>query len=260
MKHRYRPEDVILVEKSKHGNFRDLDGRRFARLLVIGFAGRKRYRTQDGSLWWCRCDCGSILKVDGGSLNSRATTSCGCHHKECLFTHGMTDSPEYASYRGAKDRCDNTNNPAYHRYGGRGIRFLFSSFEEFFTELGEKPQPKRSYGVDRIDNNGHYQKGNVRWATAKEQTRNFRRNHHLTYNEETRILEDWSIETGLSPSTLLNRIASGWCTTCTLTLPPIDPSRPQDACKHRPPRAYRNQHSKKITSQTRKDYHHDKHF
>jgi hypothetical protein len=64
-------------------------------------------------------------------------------------------------------------------YGARGIRFLFTSFEEFFAELGPRPEGKDANGkalcsLDRKNNDGHYQPGNVRWATASEQRSNQR--------------------------------------------------------------------------------------
>jgi len=76
---------------------------------------------------------------------------------------------EYRSYQMAKDRCTNPKNNRWKYYGGRGIRFLFTSFEQFFAELGLRP-PRMT--VDRINNDGHYELGNVRWATRKEQRNN----------------------------------------------------------------------------------------
>ena len=86
----------------------------------------------------------------------------------------MSKSPEHNSFRGAKDRCTNPNGPEWEHYGGRGIEFRFSSFEEFFAEVGPKPEPKRAYSIDRIDKDGHYEPGNVRWATRKQQNANKR--------------------------------------------------------------------------------------
>jgi hypothetical protein len=73
----------------------------------------------------------------------------------------------------AKGRCTNVHNKDYLDYGGRGIKFLFNAFQEFFTELGSKPSHQHS--LDRKDNDGNYEPGNVRWATKVEQ-RNNRRN------------------------------------------------------------------------------------
>lgn len=81
-----------------------------------------------------------------------------------------TRSPEYRAYDAAYQRCNNPKNNRYHRYGGRGIEFRFVSFKEFFAEVGLKPSLKHSIG--RMNNNGHYEVGNVRWETVKEQMDN----------------------------------------------------------------------------------------
>jgi len=88
-------------------------------------------------------------------------------------THRMTYTPEYRAYSAAKARCNNPNHDKYEYYGGRGINFLFTSFIQFYSEVGPKPSPKHS--LDRIKNHLHYQPGNVRWATQKEQIANSRR-------------------------------------------------------------------------------------
>lgn len=91
----------------------------------------------------------------------------------------MTDRGNYdLSPFGACDRYSDdclwrvTFRRAWNNYGGRGIAFCFESFEQFFAELGPKPGP--GYSVDRIDNEGHYEPGNVRWATRSEQRANQR--------------------------------------------------------------------------------------
>lgn len=83
-------------------------------------------------------------------------------------------SVEYRSYSHAKARCETPTDPKYPYYGARGIEFRFKSFQEFFTALGPKPEPKRFYSVHRPDNDGHYEAGNAVWATAKEQGSNKR--------------------------------------------------------------------------------------
>ena len=70
-------------------------------------------------------------------------------------------------------RCNNPNNPAYHNYGGRGIKVCerWYDFNNFLADVGERPHPDRS--LDRYPNNdGHYEPGNVRWATAEQQRNN----------------------------------------------------------------------------------------
>lgn len=75
-----------------------------------------------------------------------------------------------------KQRCINPNNLAFSNYGGRNIQFKFfsvRSFAEWVADnLGVKPTPLHS--IDRIDNNGNYESGNLRWATFSEQARNKR--------------------------------------------------------------------------------------
>ena len=87
--------------------------------------------------------------------------------------HSMSRTPEHNAYCAARQRSTNQNLKNWKDYGGRGIRFLFTSFEQWFAELGPRPSPKHS--VDRIDNGGNYEPGNVRWSTKAEQALNRRK-------------------------------------------------------------------------------------
>ncbi len=86
--------------------------------------------------------------------------------------HGMSGTVEYAAFHDARIRCDDPRDPSWKNYGGRGIQFRFSTFEQFITCLGRRPA---GMTLDRIDNDGHYEQGNVRWATRSLQTKNRRR-------------------------------------------------------------------------------------
>jgi hypothetical protein len=94
------------------------------------------------------------------------------------YTHGARiggkTTPEYHSYCNAKQRCTNPKNDRYADWGGRGIEFRFTDFSSFLVEVGLKPA--KDYVLDRSDNNGHYEPGNVRWVTKEESARNKRRN------------------------------------------------------------------------------------
>ena len=86
-----------------------------------------------------------------------------------------TQTSEYLAYRAARKRCTNPKDKDYPDYGGRGIKFLFVSFEQFLVALGKKPTPEHQ--LDRKDNGGNYEPGNVRWATRSQQMLNRRQYH-----------------------------------------------------------------------------------
>lgn len=82
---------------------------------------------------------------------------------------------ERQAYSNAGMRCTNSKNRSFCHYGGRGIEFRFVSFEEFINHIGAKPSPDLT--LDRINNDGHYAIGNVKWATHQEQSLNRRRKY-----------------------------------------------------------------------------------
>ena len=82
-------------------------------------------------------------------------------------------TPEWTAYENAKQRCTNSKRKGWKNWGGRGIEFRFKSFAEFLAEIGKRPSPKLT--VDRIDNDGHYEVGNVQWATREHQIKNRRK-------------------------------------------------------------------------------------
>jgi hypothetical protein len=164
----------------------DLAGQVFSKLKVRCKDGKIGTRTA----WLCDCECGGTIRTIRKSLRNRSTKSCGCLRQKvgrANKTHGATvggkPTVEYFAYINAKRRCNSPKAQAYGRYGARGIKFNFTSFEEFFFEVG--PRPSINHSLDRINNDGHYEKGNVKWSTYKEQANN--RHTSLKY---VRMLEE----------------------------------------------------------------------
>ena len=100
---------------------------------------------------------------------------------------------EYAAFHAAKARCAGAKHKTDYRYVGR-IEFRFSNFQEFFDELGPRPD---GHELDRKDNEGHYEPGNVRWATRKTNIRNRSNTILLTHDGVTKPLGEWAEEAGV---------------------------------------------------------------
>jgi hypothetical protein len=123
----------------------------------------------------CICKCGAETYTQRGSLKNGKATSCGCKKAaefiKRVTKHGMSNTPTYKTWRGMLGRCNNKNLPEYKNYGGRGIEVKWKSFEEFYADMGKKP---KGYWIDRIDNNGNYEKNNCKWALPKVNQKNKR--------------------------------------------------------------------------------------
>ena len=143
----------------KLGVRRDLTGQRFGRLVALRPTERRVGRAV---VWELQCDCGRTHYTRVSSLTNGRVTSCGCRNRDAHTTHGQRNTPEYSIFTDAKGRCMNPKHHAFADYGGRGIEFRFVSFEEFIAHIGARPSADMV--LDRIDNDGHYEIGNVRWA------------------------------------------------------------------------------------------------
>ena len=174
----------------------NLVGSSFGKLTVIGPPTRKHGRTA----WLCKCDCGRCAVVEQSNLRGGKSASCGV----CVRTkHGKSNTPMYQAFARAKHRCNNPKSKDYREYGGRGIRFLFTSFEHFEHEIGAFWQ--KGLSLDRIDNNGNYEPGNVKWSSAQEQVNNRRVNVFVEFEGHKVTLTELARLTGASRSTIGGR-------------------------------------------------------
>lgn len=158
-------------------------GKRYGRLVVVSFIRiLTNKRGQNHPIYSCLCDCGNKTEAKKISLRrtKKPVRSCGCLHFEAASmqgmvnaTHGLSKTRLYATWRGMIDRCENQNCHAFHRYGGRGITVYppwRTDFEKFCLYVGERPGS--GYSLDRINNDGNYEPGNVRWADKITQANN----------------------------------------------------------------------------------------
>lgn len=121
----------------------------------------------------------------------------------------ISSTPEYRAFLSAKKRCQDEKHISYPRYGGRGIEFRLTSLQELIDHLGLRPSD--GYSLDRINNNGHYEIGNIRWATREEQSANRCTNRYITHNGKKLTLAQWARELGGKSQLVVNRLGSGWC-------------------------------------------------
>lgn len=133
----------------------------------------------------CGCECGSTGVVRVDQLRREVSTSCGCYHKDAVTIscgdtfrkHGYASGSLQWLYMRAYlqwRRCNNPDAIGYHNYGGRGIQFRFDSFAEAAEYYHSLPNCSPSLQIDRIDNDGHYEPGNIRFATQSENMQNTR--------------------------------------------------------------------------------------
>jgi len=129
-------------------------------------------------------------------------------HGYLEITHGMSNTSTYSTWKHMKTRCQCPGNDRYYDYGGRGIKVCtrWLRFENFLSDMGERPDGKT---IDRLDNNGDYEPSNCLWGSPKEQQRNTRRNHMVTYRGSTKCVAEWAEELEINYSTLAKRLSRG---------------------------------------------------
>lgn len=159
--------------------------------------------------WVCDCSCGNKIVVAATDLKKGQKYCKNCAPKG-RPSHGLSHLPEFAIWSSMKQRCNNKNSNAYHNYGGRGISYSqrWEHFEVFLEDMGRRPT--KNHTLERKNNNGNYEKDNCKWATRKEQARNYRHNNILEFNGEKRCISEWAEIYGLKHDTIATRLRIGW--------------------------------------------------
>lgn len=170
------------------GNKIDMTGLVFHRLYVLSESKYKM--NSSGHIHWnCLCECGNKTVVSGKSLRQGSTKSCGCLTKElrakwnkeiwtgCRKFNSNKRHIHYERWLGIRKRCLSPSHESYKYYGGKGVTIYkpwitdFKAFADYLQEnLGDLPSP--THTLDRINSNGNYEPGNLRWATKRVQRLN----------------------------------------------------------------------------------------
>lgn len=195
----------------------DMMGLQFGRLTVVARAENSK---AGGAQWLCRCECGVEKVQTRKNLIKGRVLSCGCLRKETsrevglrrrVHGHAVADTPEYRAWRSAINRCRNPKTANYHLYGGRGISVApewEQNFALFYEHVGPRPSPRHS--LDRIDPDGDYAPGNVRWADWHTQGNNRRNNHVVNIDGVDMTLAEAIRLKGQKSSRVRQRLAVGW--------------------------------------------------
>jgi hypothetical protein len=210
-----------------------ISGQRFGRLVAICKTQRPASISDTAAYWLFRCDCGTERVIRAKDVRTGKTQSCGCYHAEIAaqrkLKHGHTrrlgdkraHSPEYLVWNGMWARCTNRSSVGYAKYGARGITVCerWRDFGAFYADMG--PRPSSDHSIDRIDNDGHYEPSNCRWATKEQQSNNQRRIERFTVRGVTGSLSQLARKFGVPGGIARQRIAKfGWTVEDAVTTPP----------------------------------------
>ena len=178
-----------------------------SKFTIIGFSHKDSNYTK---YFDAICICGNKRKLNATQLSKRI--SCGCFRTyDHLKKHMCSKTPEYKTWQGMRQRCNNQKDVSYSNYGKRGIKvcdYWNNSFENFLNDMGKKPSPNHT--LDRIDVDGNYTKANCRWADKKTQGNNRRSNIIIEYNGIKQTLTQWANMLNVNPLTMISRNRANW--------------------------------------------------
>jgi len=185
----------------------NLIGRKFNMLSVVSKVAPTPGR--HGMIYDCKCDCGKELRVPAKHLK-QGQFSCGCIVGES-HDESKPPTPEYIAWGSMIARCYNPKSTGFENWGGRGIKVCDewrSSYLSFLSHVGRRPTEKHSLG--RINNDGNYEPGNVRWETLLQQRNNTRANAWIEFDGKRMTGAQWDRHLGLPLGMTRGRINRGW--------------------------------------------------
>lgn len=183
---------------------KNISGEIFGYIKVLDLAYVKHRQVY----WNCECHCGKRLVVNGVSLRTGKTRSCGCMKN---VKHRLTSHPLHYVWSNMKCRCNNPNDKSYIHYGGRGIKVCDEWLNDFmaFYEWSINNGYNKDLSIDRIDVNGNYEPSNCRWTTIEVQSNNKRNTIFVQFRGTSYTISELSKITGIKRCTLYSRYKSG---------------------------------------------------
>ncbi len=183
---------------------------KWGKLTVLAEAGIIGRRLS----YLCSCECGATVTSPASEIRRGRTKQC----RKCAMApvaikktdHGDCGSPEYRSWSAMLSRCYCPTNPAYDRYGGRGIGVhpgWRRSYSSFLKYMGRRPTMLHT--LDRIDNDLGYLPGNVRWADKKTQSRNRRTTRLFCIDGVHDTIAAWCKHYGAKYETVRRQVRQG---------------------------------------------------
>ncbi len=162
------------------------------------------------------CKCVTCGKEAPRAASKIASGRLGGCMRCARITHGLSHTDLYSIAHGVQERITNPDCISFSSHGGRGIE-LYPGWHgpdgliRMVRWLEDNLPPWRpGLTLDRINNDGNYEPGNLRWATASQQANNRRNNRRITWRGRTQNLIEWSREVGIPRDTLTWRINAGW--------------------------------------------------
>lgn len=182
----------------------DMTGETFGKLTAVAYNSLNKK-------WICRCECGNTKEVSRIHLLDGHVKSCGCYSSEVTakrnYRHGLAGTRLYKIYYGILQRCCVESNPAYERYGDRGITICDEWKSDFlvFYHWAMEHGYEEYLSIDRIDNDKGYCPENCRWVSQKVQCNNRSGNIKI----ETKTLKQLCEENGVKYTTVYARVRRG---------------------------------------------------